>query len=500
MNKLQPLEEVTRNLRLIANDEPESIGNESLHEETTNKSVNFGLENNWRHKHLAYKRNFGNLCRVWNNPHDNINADNSRLAQIQPVVLSVKRSNGNVNSSGESSNEPLPARNISRHHTQPDYHKRQEQRKIWKENQALIKRLQSTKTTFNTKEWEKDDKRSQEFLKNQERRRQVLQHELRRAQKSPEALLRSEPLKSYCSNHIKTCCVTSAIDGFGEPSIQDLGHRNLNRKVRIKKRDIINKKLQHESTEKSWRVHDQKSMLLRTGNDEELHSAKAIIADGEASAVHTAFVPQTENEKMRFALLCEESRSLSTNSSEQSDMLGFETSNRNVMGLYGAFSPGAELEAVLNAVEVSDKDLHSGPPSTAIAAEMGNMCGLNQCESCITDFLSCDLALSGGAETDKVSAPESLEQTQTLPDNQEKEASYNGNYFDNDRIPSARAPERKQNKHEINGAPRPDNEADVKNEDEAHKKYKYRDEKSVEYQEESMDDEEYSHDGFEWEI
>ncbi|KAH7476714.1 uncharacterized protein KRP23_7394 [Phytophthora ramorum] len=69
-----------------------------------------------------------------------------------------------------------------------DYYKRQEQKKIWQENQALIKRLQSTKATLNSKEWKKDSKWTQEFLKTQEKRRSALQQELRRAQVSPHAI------------------------------------------------------------------------------------------------------------------------------------------------------------------------------------------------------------------------------------------------------------------------------------------------------------------------
>lgn len=88
-----------------------------------------------------------------------------------------------------------------------DFAKKQEQLKIWQENQvlrqclrlidsrlrdscgpvifcgqAMMKRLRSTKPTLNCKEWEKDDKWNQQFLKTQQKRRLSLQQELSKAQ------------------------------------------------------------------------------------------------------------------------------------------------------------------------------------------------------------------------------------------------------------------------------------------------------------------------------
>ncbi|DBA02395.1 TPA: LOW QUALITY PROTEIN: hypothetical protein N0F65_007214 [Lagenidium giganteum] len=61
-----------------------------------------------------------------------------------------------------------------------DYNKKQEQVKIWTENQALLKRLRSAKSTLKSKEWEKDDKWNRHYLKAQEKRRHALQNEMQR--------------------------------------------------------------------------------------------------------------------------------------------------------------------------------------------------------------------------------------------------------------------------------------------------------------------------------
>ncbi|KAF1324586.1 hypothetical protein FI667_g9817, partial [Globisporangium splendens] len=87
--------------------------------------------------------------------------------------------------------QPPPTRSSSH-----DYNKKQEQLKIWTENQALSKRLRSTKGTLNCKEWEKDDKWNQHYLRSQEKRRISLQQELLKAQMSPQVCLGGKAVKA----------------------------------------------------------------------------------------------------------------------------------------------------------------------------------------------------------------------------------------------------------------------------------------------------------------
>jgi hypothetical protein len=121
-----------------------------------------------------------------------------------------------------------------------DYKQKQAQLKIWQENQALAKRLRSTKPTLKSKDWERDDKWNQEFLKTQERRRSLLQTEFVKAQTVPHTtIVRVRPLKLPHNETVKPDglpdgeniiigrCNTSAVDGseLGSLSAREMRRR-----------------------------------------------------------------------------------------------------------------------------------------------------------------------------------------------------------------------------------------------------------------------------------
>lgn len=122
-----------------------------------------------------------------------------------------------------------------------DYKQKQAQLKIWQENQALAKRLRSTKPTLKSKDWERDDKWNQEFLKSQERRRSLLQTELVKPHttvKPHATIVRIRPLNLPHNEAVKTDelldganvigrCSTSAVDGsaLGSLSAREIRRR-----------------------------------------------------------------------------------------------------------------------------------------------------------------------------------------------------------------------------------------------------------------------------------
>lgn len=488
MNKLQPLIKVTRTLHQIDDDEPGITEEDCVRGEIKKKISVKHLEKDLRCKELVHKRNVGNLYPVQNDRIHDLKQDSSELL---PNKVS-----GNAYTSDNTTYELVPSRP---HHFKHDYYKRQELRRIRQENQALIKRLQSTKTTLNTKEWEKDDKRTQEFLKVHEKRREVLQNELRRAQRSPEAVLRSKPLKSRYPRHKKK----NAFDSSSHLSEVDaFGGLNVKEKTRRKTRSRVKGAFQHVNTETDRRttsLRDQKPSSI------ELKETAGDAANSFTSVAHSTPLSNNDNVTMQIAGLRRQSPSPSPSSLEQSKqpaVLKAEFDRRDMVGISSAFSPGAELESVLSAAEVSDSDLRRGPPRTAVTIDIGDRSAWGRSEACIPNLLDGAPALFGEAQADKVAASEpvvetrkeileaSLEATQMLQDDQDKETSYDGDAFDDDR---------QQNNDKGSGGT---SKLEVQD-DEAHGRgvdvgsTEYTSELCVGKLEESTDDEEYSHDDFE---
>ncbi|KAF1783180.1 Myb-like domain [Phytophthora cactorum] len=252
-----------------------------------------------------------------------------------------------------------------RHHVTHDYYKRQEQRKIWQENQALNKRLQSAKATLNFKEWEKDGKWTQEFLKNQEKRRYALQQELRRAQHSPQAVLRSKPLKSLCPHHVKTVALDSdkSVEFPCSLSARDSVRHGSKGQVQLGNRGSSESAVQHPSAanhRRLMKLRKQKPSLLISANAVESSFTEVPVA-AVASADQAAFIPDNEIVTVRFTFSRGRSRSTDTTTnvferSDQPEPLVVKEGDRDMMSLSGAFSPGVELESELNAVAVNDTD------------------------------------------------------------------------------------------------------------------------------------------------
>ncbi|KAL4111017.1 hypothetical protein PRIC1_002700 [Phytophthora ramorum] len=260
-----------------------------------------------------------------------------------------------------------------------DYYKRQEQKKIWQENQALIKRLQSTKATLNSKEWKKDSKWTQEFLKTQEKRRSALQQELRRAQVSPHAIVRSKPLKTLYPHNLKTahheshsdkilgvtCCSTNA-DVAGVHSAHKSSRHESKRQVPAESREaydgivlpasaanhrrILELRKQKPSLERS----DAKANVIFT-ESATIDPTDNIVADNQA-----AFIPDNEIVNVRFTFSRGRCRGSDVmDQSAQPQSLDMNESDRGMMSLSGAFSPGIELESALNAVAVDEIEFNN---------------------------------------------------------------------------------------------------------------------------------------------
>ncbi|ETP47208.1 hypothetical protein F442_06701 [Phytophthora nicotianae P10297] len=434
-----------------------------------------------------------------------------------------------------------------RHHVSHDYYKRQEQRKIWQENQALNKRLQSAKATLNFREWEKDGKWTQEFLKTQERRRHALQQELRRAQISPQAVLRSRPLKSL-HHHVKKTALDSDkyVEFSCSLSARASGRRDSKGQILLGSRGGFEALAQHPSAANHRRI-----MILR----QQKHSpriyanpAKPLPSDIDAvsSAGQTAFIPDNEIVAVRFTFSRGRSRNTDpvTNGIEQSDQpepLIIE-GDRDTMSLSGAFSPGVELETELNAFAVNDStDQPQGDLAFEGDADTGAGSNIaveeSECYQSDADFYNNnsqnDVAVlsaedvaadadSSGETLDHVTRDEEavsekveseiqaldhvtspspspqVERTQSSSD--EEEGDCDGDNFNEDALPPASATEWQHDKLEASGyASEFEDEAqgNIADASPANNLDSLVNAMSLDNQEEDDDDEEYSRDDFE---
>lgn len=244
-----------------------------------------------------------------------------------------------------------------------DYNKKQEQLKIWTENQALVKRLRTAKTTLNSKEWEKDDRWNQNFLRSQEKRRTALQQELLRAQMSPHAVLArggklSELHDARRPSNMDASCPSTRTPG-----------RRMNHKL-----DSIEKESDSESgcSSRATAANHRRIMMLRdqrSAPPPERHCA-ATQSLGNQFERESPFESDNDVVSTRFTFsrergkgnLCsdENDRDLgSVLTIDTTTCFASEHPSDNAYAL-GAFSPATELESALDAIEM-DAD-----PATAL--------------------------------------------------------------------------------------------------------------------------------------
>ncbi|KAF1787448.1 Homeodomain-like [Phytophthora cactorum] len=365
---------------------------------------------------------------------------------------------------------------------------------------------------------EKDGKWTQEFLKNQEKRRYALQQELRRAQHSPQAVLRSKPLKSLCPHHVKTVALDSdkSVEFPCSLSARDSVRHGSKGQVQLGNRGSSESAVQHPSAanhRRLMKLRKQKPSLLISANAVESSFTEVPVA-AVASADQAAFIPDNEIVTVRFTFSRGRSRR--------------------------AFSPGVELESELNAVAVNDTDPPDKPQrDLTLDADAGTVDNIAVEES---DYYQSDAdvnnnnsqndaaASSGKAvETDsshtstsecgdsplnkkqpiqqyqqilklsyKPSPSPDVEHTQS--DNEEEEGGYDGDNFADDPLPSTRATGWQHDKLEASGyASEFEDEVHGNVPDAAPTENKCNtvDAVSTDNQEQDSDDEEYSRDDFE---
>ncbi|GMF09211.1 unnamed protein product [Phytophthora lilii] len=290
-----------------------------------------------------------------------------RPARIPAVKPPARHQIGNGNGGVSDMNTyDAPLALHQGHRFSHDYYKRQEQRKIWQENQV----------------WEKDEKWTQEFLKNQEKRRSALQQELRRAQISPQAVLRSKPLKSLHPQLFKTAhlhatsdpefdasCSPTKADVAGALSARKSARRGSKGHVHLRSRDNNS----DTTPQQASAANHRRIMELRKtkpSSDTVKTPSTTIAASNSVDQVtnceQTAFIPDNDIVTVRFTFSRGRSRGadLSPDNIEQTpqlDSLEVDGGERDKMSLSGAFSPGVELESALNAVAVNDSDLPDRP-------------------------------------------------------------------------------------------------------------------------------------------
>ncbi|KAF4137957.1 hypothetical protein GN958_ATG12910 [Phytophthora infestans] len=373
-----------------------------------------------------------------------------------------------------------------RHHVTHDYYKRQEQRKIWQENQALNKRLQSAKATLNFKEWEKDGKWTREFLKTQERRRHVLQQELRRAQISPQAVLRAKPLK-LLHHHVKAIALDSDKNlGLScSLSARTSARRDSKGEFLLGSRGGFEATLQHPSAANHRRImklRQHKNTPLSPTNAANAITTEEVSAGTVDSATSAAFIPNNEIVTVRFTFSRGRSRSTDTASNgcepcDQPEPLVVREGDRDMMSLSGAYSPGAELESELNAAAVNDSiDQPQSDSVYKADAEAVDNTAAEECECYQSDAdfydnkLQSDVAVLSAnvveadtqAETkDADFGSHNIEkETQALDhfktpwshsDNEEEKGSYDDDNFDEHALLSAHATEQQHDKLEASG-------------------------------------------------
>ncbi|KAG7387302.1 hypothetical protein PHYPSEUDO_014481 [Phytophthora pseudosyringae] len=480
------------------------------------------------------------------NPNQEVSTRPVRIPAIKPPARQHIR-NGNANSDDMVTYESPPILAHQRHHLAHDYYKRQEQRKIWQENQVLIKRLQSTKATLDSKKWEKDGKWSQDFLKNQEKRRYALQQELRRAQVSPQALMRSKPLKALHPQHVKvttgtsypgtnsdfTCLPSKAAD---VSSARDSARRGSKGQVLLGSPGSSDATVLHSSAANHRRIMKLRKQKPNSVEAEETPSTESVPVDAVApvaSAKQAAFIPYNEIVTVRFTFSRGRSRGADTNmtdidQTDQPGSLEVDGGDRDMMSLSGAFSPGAELETALNAVAVDDADPNDHPRKTetpeagagAVDEVPVEACDSyrwdtdfhdNNAQDAVAEISDVDeqtsekvlgevAAAAHATDTQEEGNRSPPAETEHDQSDEEQEEGYDGDNFDADPLPSARATKEQHDKLEASGyASEFEDEpgGDAHDNAPGSPPNDKQEATQTDNQEENNDEEEYSHDDFE---
>ncbi|RLN90370.1 hypothetical protein BBJ28_00009944 [Nothophytophthora sp. Chile5] len=309
------------------------------------------------------------------------NDDNPTIETVNQVAAewpsntpAVKPANDSENTSDGAVYDSPALLPHHKHRAVADYNKKQEQRKIWQENQALIKRLQSTKATLNAKEWEKDEKWTQEFLKNQERRRSALQQELRKAQASPQIVVRVKPLKSLHPHHLKdgqqsfseknlrSSCSPVTTATSGACSARELQRRGSKDNVAAMNREIPG--AQQATAANHRRIMElRKQKPLPSSSDGSEQPSPESTAEGK-DLKQTNFIQDNDVINVRFTFSRGRSRGNAGESREDGGLGQVEAlkvdgeGERDGMSLSGAFSPGEELESALDMAAMDDAVLN----------------------------------------------------------------------------------------------------------------------------------------------
>lgn len=279
----------------------------------------------------------------------------SHSHSLTPVLMRPSSSSSGLHSADGSMREAFDK-------TQPkqplhDYNKKQEQLKIWTENQALAKRLRTAKTTLKPKEWEKDDKRNQQFLKSQEKRRIALQQELFRAQLSPQSLLARTPKYSNQHQH-------EPGGRTGSPSLSSPSARST---TRASERTEGNNTKLHPSDADSSRAsaaNHRRIMMLRnqrSAPSSDHHSASMTELRYQLDKDKLLDAPEHDTDvvSVRFTFSRNQSRGrLCPDTGVDTSALALDSTtlseqrHRHTDSLFalGAFSPAVELESALDAM------------------------------------------------------------------------------------------------------------------------------------------------------
>lgn len=231
--------------------------------------------------------------------------------------------------------------------TPHEYNKKQEQLKIWNENQALVKRLRTAKPTLNCKEWEKDDKWNQHFLKSQEKRRIALQHELAKAQMSPLAIVRVAKMNQLESSPGTRSPSSAAIVSMGADS-SSCRHEFVDEDTKSSATAANHRRIMMLRKQRSAPSKDQRHMhhvtTNQVGNNQfDVGSSASAEGNCESDVVDVRF---TFSRERRCNPAADSSDSLII---EAASCFGGRHQNDNIFEL-GAFSPAVELESTLDAM------------------------------------------------------------------------------------------------------------------------------------------------------
>lgn len=245
-----------------------------------------------------------------------------------------------------------------------DYNKKQEQLKIWNENQALAKRLRTAKPTLNCKEWEKDDKWNQHFLKSQEKRRIALQHELAKAQMSPLAAVRVAKINHHedspGTRSPSSTAFVSMGGGMHDHAEEDSSRSNNDRATAANHRRIMMLRKQRSAPSKDQK-HAHHGITNQVGNQFDVGSP-SVEENCENDVVN-----------VRFTFSRERRRSSAT---ESADSLTIEAPScfgvRDNLFELGAFSPAVELESALEAMAMNPIEPEASVPEDECAVGGGS--------------------------------------------------------------------------------------------------------------------------------